>query len=68
MDRVKFEVEAFAAAETVVDARCIEFYAGTMFVKCVAQSAAKIETALIEAMKCGVVVSKVGPEYCFDFV
>ena len=68
MNRVEFEVKAFNAAETIVDARNIEFYAGTMFVKCVSQSAAQIESALIEAMQCGVVVSKVGPEYCFDFV
>ena len=68
MNKFEFEAKAFAAAETIVDARNIEFYAGTMFVKCVSVSAAQIETALIEALKCGVIVSKVGPEYCFDFV
>ncbi len=45
-----------------------EFYAGTLFVKCNAAAAAKIETALIKALRCGVIVSKVGPEYSFDFV
>ena len=43
------------------------FYAGTLFVQCDSRTAAKIETALIEQLKCGVIVSKVGPEYAFDF-
>ena len=45
-----------------------EMYAGTLFVECTARDAAKIETALIEKLKCGVIVSKVGPEFAFDFV
>jgi hypothetical protein len=39
-----------------------------MFVECNAYSASKIETALIKKLKCGVIVSKVGREYSFDFV
>jgi len=43
-------------------------YAGTLFVECSGRTAAKIETALIDELKCGVRVSKVGNEYAFDFV
>ena len=43
------------------------FYAGTLFVECDARTAAKIETALIDDLKCGVRVSKCGHEFAFDF-
>ena len=40
----------------------------TLFVTCSPKIAAKIETNLIEQLKCGVIVSRVGPEFAFDFV
>ena len=43
-------------------------YCGTLFVECNAHAAAKIETALLEALDHGVRVSKVGHEFAFDFV
>jgi len=43
-------------------------YAGTLFVECDARTAAKIKTALIEGLECGVRVCKCGHEYAFDFV
>ena len=69
-DLNKYELAAAATntAATVVDSEDINFYGGSMFVFCDSKQAAKIETALIEALKCGVIVSKVGPEYAFDFV
>jgi len=64
----KFEFEATATDVVTknfeIDA---DFYAGSMFVTCSSAVAARIETLLIEALKCGVIVSKVGPEYAFDF-
>jgi hypothetical protein len=45
----------------------VTFYAGTLFVECGAHTAAKIKTALIEGMECGVCMSKVGHEFAFDF-
>ena len=57
--------------EALVDleiANTAHMYAGTLFVTCNAYCASKIETALIKNLKCGVIVSKVGPEYAFDFV
>ena len=57
----------YAALSDVQVANTAHMYAGTLFVKCDARSAAKIETALLENLSCGVIVSKVGPEYAFDF-
>ena len=45
-----------------------EFKFGTLFVECTAKQAAKIETMLINTLKTGVVVSKVGEEFAFDLV
>lgn len=67
MNKYEFEAAAQAAIESVT-ANEANFYAGTLFVKCTPWEAAKAETALIEALKCGVIVSKVGPEFAFDFV
>ena len=45
------------------------FAYGTLFVPGItAGQAAKIETALIERFKCGIIVSKVAEEFSFDFV
>lgn len=49
-------------------ARTATVYCGTLFVVCNAYAAAKLKTALKDALQCGVRVSKVGPEYTFDFV
>ena len=46
----------------------VNMYAGTLFVECGAHTAAKIKTALIEGVECGVRMSKVGHEFAFDFV
>lgn len=43
-------------------------YAGSLFVTCNSTEAAAIKTALKEKLKCGVIMSKVGPEYSFDFM
>lgn len=58
----------YEALENTEVARTATMYAGTLFVRCNAYSAAKIKTALINELACGVKVSKVGPEYSFDFV
>jgi hypothetical protein len=58
----------YEALENTEVAKTAQMYAGTLFVKCNAYSASKIETALIKHLECGVRVSRVGPEYAFDFV
>ena len=67
-----FAAKAFDAVRAALDntsvADTAQMYAGTLFVTCNAYSAAKIETKLREQLQCGVIVSKVGPEYAFDFV
>jgi hypothetical protein len=67
-----FTAKAFEAVYEALEnsevAKTAQMYAGTLFVKCNAYSAAKIETALIKELECGVRVSRVGPEYAFDFV
>lgn len=67
MDYNEFAGKASIAAGTVIDESRVDFYAGTMFVTCTTYEAAKIETALIKALNCGVIVSKVGPQFAFDF-
>lgn len=68
----EFSAKAIDAVYDVLEnsevAQTATMYAGTLFVKCNSYSAAKIQTALIEKLKCGVILSKVGPETAFDFV
>ena len=45
-----------------------EFKYGTLFVECTAQQAAKIETKLLDTLKCGIIVSNIDGEFAFDFV
>lgn len=45
-----------------------EFKYGTLFVECNAKQAAKIESKLLQSMKCGIIVSKIDEEFAFDFV
>lgn len=55
-------------AEVLKSDNSAAFTCGTLFVECTAKEAAKVETALLEATACGVVVSGVGTEFAFDFV
>jgi len=43
------------------------FAYGTLAVECSAKEAAKIETALSKVVNCGIIVSKAGDEFLFDF-
>jgi hypothetical protein len=67
MNNHEFAAAAHAAVETVTKSES-NFYCGSLFVRCDSLTAAKIKTALREALGCGVVVSKVGPEFAFDFI
>lgn len=57
----------YEAVTDVQVANTAHMYAGTLFVACTPRDAAKIETTLIENLNCGVIVSRVGPEFAFDF-
>ena len=67
LNKHEFAALATEAAATIVDREDVNFYGGSMFVFCDSKQAAKIETALIDVLKCGVIVSKVGSEFAFDF-
>lgn len=45
-----------------------EFTNGTLFVECSVADAVKIESALLEMLSCGIILSRVGSESAFDFV
>jgi hypothetical protein len=44
------------------------FFNGSLFVECTAKDAARVETALIELTKGGVIVSGYSNEFVYDFV
>ena len=44
------------------------FTNGTLFVECSVPEAVKIETALLNAVNCGIILSRVGDESAYDFV
>jgi len=45
-----------------------DFYYGTLFARCNAAEAAKLETKFLDNFGFPVIVSKVGNEFAFDFV
>jgi len=62
---------AQASVDKLMDpeiSKTVSMYCGTLFVKCNAYSAAKIQRQLIEDLNCFVQKNKVGPEYAFDFI
>lgn len=58
----------YDALENSEVAESAEMYNSTLFVTCNAYAAAKIESSLIKNLGCGVIVSKVGDMFAFDFV
>jgi hypothetical protein len=44
------------------------FVNGTLFVECSVRDAVRLETALLEKLRCGIILSRVGDESAFDFV
>lgn len=58
----------YDALENTEVAQTATMYAGTLFVRCNAYSAEKIKSRLMTQLSCVVKVSRVGPEYSFDFV
>ena len=66
-EQLTLQVTATDVVAAITPAEAV-FYAGSLFVTCDSLTAAKIKTALREALGCGVVVSKVGPEFAFDFI
>jgi hypothetical protein len=44
------------------------FTCGSLFVECSVPEAVKLETALLNNVKCGIILSRVGSESSYDFV
>lgn len=44
------------------------FTCGTLFVECSTRDAVRLETALLEKLSCGIILSRVGNESSYDFV
>lgn len=65
-----FEKHVLQTVEPIAGSDSAAFYNGTLFVSdCTALQAARIETALIEHFRAGVIVSPQGTgEFSFDFV
>ena len=63
-----FEKRVLDTVETVTGTDNFAYFAyGTLAVECSPREAAKIETALLEFVNGGVIVSKAGDEFLFDF-
>ena len=63
-----FETKALQVVQSITG-HAGDFYNGTLFVECSASTAALVESALIRAFQCGVIVSKAThTEFSFDFV
>lgn len=44
------------------------FTSGTLFVECTVPEAIKIESTLLKALNCGIILSRMGNESSFDFI
>lgn len=66
-EQLTLATSATEVASTIAGNEQVVFYAGTMFVKCTYMDAAKIKALLLLVLGCPVQMSKVGPEYAFDF-
>jgi hypothetical protein len=44
------------------------FTSGSLFVECSVPEAVTLETALLDRLKCGIILSRVGNESAYDFV
>ena len=65
-EQLTLQVAATEIVKQFTDAEAV-FYAGTLFVQCDSRTAVRIQTALMEQLKCGVIISKIGSESSFDF-
>ena len=64
-----FEKVVLDKVEDVLKSDNFAYFAyGTLAVECSAKNAAKIETVLSKELECGIIVSKAGDEFLFDFV
>jgi hypothetical protein len=67
---MSFEKQALTVVNNVIAKNTASFFNGTLFVEEISgKQAAKIETALINEFKCGIIVSRQSvANFSFDFV
>lgn len=67
---MNFEQQVLATVEKTLGTlvTTADFFGGSLFVECTVQQAIKLETALLESLDCGIIMSRVGAESAFDFV
>ena len=63
-----FEKRVLNVVAKVVGEGKAEFTNGTLFVECSVPEAVRIESALLEYVDCGIILSRVGDESAYDFV
>ena len=63
-----FEKRVLDQVAKVVGEGKAAFTNGTLFVECSIPEAVKIESALLEYVDCGIILSRVGDESAYDFV
>ena len=63
-----FEKRVLNVVAQVVGEGKAEFTNGSLFVECTVPEAVRIESALLEYVDCGIILSRVGDESAYDFV
>ena len=63
-----FEKKVLEVVEDTLGNVPASFTNGTLFVECTVPEAVKVESALLEYVDCGIILSRVGDESSFDFV
>ena len=63
-----FEKRVLEVVKDVIGAEVGSFTCGSLFVECNIAEAIRLESALLETFRCGIILSRVGNESSFDFV
>ena len=63
-----FEKRVLTVVEDTLGNAPASFTGGTLFVECTVPEAVMLETILLQELKCGIILSRVGIESSFDFV
>jgi hypothetical protein len=63
-----FEKRVLSVVAEVVGEGKAAFTNGTLFVECSVPEAVRVETALLDYVNCGIILSRVGDESAYDFV
>ena len=65
---MSFEKSVLSVVSETLGSVPAAFTCGTLFVECSVPEAVKLETELLCALKCGIILSRVGSESSYDFV